>query len=147
MKSNLLKILAIVTLAAPLLAHEKGEGKKEAGPNGGRLITIVEPNLEFLITPERKVEITPIANGKAVPFTGQIVAVTGGDRSQPTRLEFTQTGGKLVSTNALPKGERYPISVSIKTKPDAKAVYERLTFDLSKCPTCKLSEYACICAH
>ena len=38
--------------------HSHGVSKSEAqepngGPNGGRLITIVDPHMEFLVTPER----------------------------------------------------------------------------------------------
>ncbi|MCB1085430.1 MAG: hypothetical protein KDM63_00170, partial [Verrucomicrobiae bacterium] len=39
---------------------EKGESgeKKQAGPNGGRVVTVVEPAVEFFVTDDRKVRLT-----------------------------------------------------------------------------------------
>ena len=84
---------------------------------------------------------------KAAKLSGQVIGVTAGDRSKPTKLEFKEEDGKLVSSNALPDGNDFPVSVSIKAKADAKAVYEKFNLNLEKCPTCKYAEYACICAH
>jgi len=80
-------------------------------------------------------------------LVGQVIAVTAGDRSKPTKLEFKEDGGKLVSSNALPAGNDFPVSVSIKPSASGKAVYEKFNLNLEKCPTCKHQEYACICAH
>lgn len=150
MKSIALKLMAILalvaTLAGPAFAHEK-KGAKE-GPNGGRVITSVEPHLEFLVTKDRKVEITALTEElKATKLSGQVISVTAGDRSKPTKLEFKEEGGKLVSSGALPDGNDYPVSVSIKADAKAKATYEKFNLNLSKCPTCKNLEYACTCAH
>lgn len=145
MKSITLQLLAILALTFPAFAAEK---KKEAGPNGGRIITSVEPHLEFYVTEDSKVEITALtADHKPGKLSGQVIAVTAGDRSKPTKLEFKEDGGKLVSTNRLPDGDDFPVSVSIKPNASAKAVYEKFICDLGKCPTCKYQEYACICAH
>jgi hypothetical protein len=150
MKSIALNLLTALALAVPAFAAEKEHKheKKEAGPNGGRLITAVEPHLEFLVTKDRKVEITALTKDlKPGKLGGQIIGVTGGDRSKPTKLEFKEEGGKLVSSNALPAGNDYPVSVSIKADAKAKTVYEKFNLDFAKCPECKLQEYACICAH
>lgn len=149
MKSIALKVLAVLavsaTLATPAFAHEKG---LKVGPNGGRVITSVEPHLEFLVTKDRKVEITPLTKDlKPAKLSGQVVSVTAGDRSKPTKLEFKEDGGKLVSTNALPAGNDYPVSVSVKADAKAKAAYGKFNLNLEKCPTCKHLEYACTCAH
>ena len=57
------------------------------------------------------------------------------DRSKPTKLEFKEDGGKLVSSNALPEGNDFPVSVSIKPSASGKAVYEKFNLNLEKCPT------------
>ncbi len=150
MKSIALKLLAALALAVPAFAAEKEpkHEKKEPGPNGGRVITSVEPHLEFLVTADRKVQITALTDDlKPAKLSGQVIAVTAGDRSKPTKLEFTEEAGKLVSSNALPEGGDYPVSVSIKADAKAKATYEKFNMDFSKCPECKLQEYACTCAH
>jgi hypothetical protein len=145
MKSITLNLLAVLALALPAFAADK---KKEAGPNGGRIITAVEPHLEFYVTPERRVEITALnAENKPTKLGGQVISVTAGERSKPTKLEFKDEGGKLVSTNKLPEGNDYPVSVSIKPNASGKAVYEKFNCNFDKCPTCKYPEYACICAH
>jgi hypothetical protein len=144
MKSITLKLLTILALTASAFAAEK----KVGGPNGGRIITAVKPALEFAVTGDRKVEISALTDDfKPGKLSGQIIAVTAGDRTAPTKLEFKEEGGKLVSTNALPAGNDYPVSVSIKTDAKAKAVYEKFNLNLEKCPTCKYQEYACICEH
>lgn len=147
MKPIALKLIIVLALTLPVLAADKHE-KKEAGPNGGHVITAVEPHLEFFVTKDRKVEITALtADLKAAKLSGQVIAVTAGDRSKPTKLEFKDEAGKLVSTNMLPEGNDYPVSVSIKPSASGKAVYEKFNLNLEKCPTCKFQEYACICAH
>jgi hypothetical protein len=150
MKSIALNLLTALAFAVPAFAAEKEHKheKKEAGPNGGRVLTAVEPHLEFLVTKDRKVEIIALTDDlKATKLTGQVIAVTAGDRSKPTKLEFKEEGGKLVSSNTLPAGNDYPVSVSIKPGASGKAVYEKFNLNLEKCPTCKYLEYACICAH
>ena len=150
MKSIALKLLTALALAVPAFAAEKEHSheKKAEGPNGGRVITAVEPHLEFLVTKDRKVEITALTEAlKPGKFSGQVIAVTAGDRSKPTKLEFKEEGGKLVSSNTLPEGNDFPVSVSIKADAKAKATYEKFNLNLGKCPTCKHQEYACICAH
>lgn len=137
-------LLTALLLTVPAFAAEK----KQGGPNGGRVIEAVEPHLELLVTKDRKVEIIALTKDlKPAKLSGQVIAVTAGDRSKPTKLEFKDEGGKLVSSNALPAGDDYPVSVSIKANASAKAVYEKFNLDLAKCPTCKYQEYACICAH
>jgi hypothetical protein len=147
MKSIALHLLAALALTIPAFSAEK-EPKKDAGPNGGRVITAVEPHLEFLVTKDRKVEITALTGDlKPGKLGGQVISVTAGERSKPTKLEFKEEGGRLVSSNTLPEGNDFPVSVSIKTDAGAKAVYEKFNLNLEKCPSCKFQEYACICAH
>jgi len=150
MKSTVIKLLTILALTVQAFAAEKDHKheKKEAGPNGGRVITAVEPHLEFLVTKDRKVEISALTEElKASKLTGQVITVTAGDRSKPTKLEFKEKDGKLISTNNLPEGNDYPVSVSIKADAKAKATYEKFNLDFSKCPSCEHPEYACVCNH
>jgi hypothetical protein len=131
--------------------HDDGEhdhSEKIAGPNGGRVITAVEPHAEFLVTDDRKVQITFLTDdNKPQAATGQTVSVIAGDRTNPTKLAFAASGDALLSDIALPAGNDFPAVVQIKTSADAKAVIDRFNINLSDCPTCEYKEYACICAH
>ncbi len=133
----------------------EGHGEKEggddhaakAGPNGGRLIMSVEPHLEFLVTDDRKVKITAVdEDDNLVPLGDQNITVIAGDRTNPTRLAFAKSGKFLVSDNALPEGNDFPLVISIKGA-GADPVLEKFNLNLSDCPTCDYKEYACICDH
>ena len=128
--------------------HGHDHATKQAGPNGGRVVTSVEPHYELFVTPERKVKITFLGeDGKAVEAKDQTVTATGGDRANPTRLAFTKEGGALVSDKPLPAGTVVPLILQVKVAPDAKPVTERISLNLADCPTCKHKEYACTCEH
>jgi len=127
---------------------EHSEKKAEAGPNGGRIITSVEPHLEFYLTKERKIQITFLNDhGEVIAPEEQVVSLIGGDRQNPIRLRFASKGSVLLSDKALPEGNNLPIILSIKTDAKSKTVRERFNLDLSSCPTCEYKEYACICGH
>lgn len=147
MKTVLLRLLAITALAITATvasAHEK----VAAGPNKGRLLTIVEPHAEFFVTADRKVQITFVGeDGKPVAPADQVVTVTAGDRSAPTKLTFTKTGNVLLSDAALPAGNDFPTVVQIKITPASKPVYARFNLNMSICGECKNAEYACVCEH
>ena len=146
-----------MTLANPTFAEEdhdhddhKGHdhAKKIAGPNGGRVLTKVEPHLEFFVMKDHKIQITAVDDkGKATPLAAQFVRVIGGSRSKPTILKFTKKGNTLISDKAFPKGKNLPVIVQIKVKPDAKTVIEKFSLNLSDCPGCDYLEYACTCDH
>lgn len=123
--------------------------KKEAGPNGGRILLSVEPHFEFLITADRKIRLTPLGNdNKPVALKEQSATATGGDRSNPTKFTFTKDGETLLSDKPLPAGnDNPPLILQIKTSPDAKPVTERFNVNLADCGDCKHKEYACICGH
>ena len=120
---------------------------KEAGPNGGRLLTSIEPHAEFLVTADRKVQVSFLdADNKPTALAGQTVSVVAGDRSNPTTLTFKGSDTAFLSDNPLPEGDDYPIVVMLKTA-DGESVNEKFTMDFSDCPTCEYMEYACTCAH
>ncbi len=133
-------IIASLTLA--------NAAEKIKAPNGGRIIDAVTPHAEFLVTPDKKIEIRFLdAAAKVIAPGSQIVTVTMGDRAAPTKLAFTQDGDKLVSDKVVPEGKELPVVLQIKTTPDAKAVSAKFNLNMATCPECKLSEYACACDH
>lgn len=122
--------------------------EKQAGPNGGRLITSVEPHLEFFVTKEGFVQITFLNDAKeVVTAEDQSVSLIGGDRQNPIRLRFVKKGQELVSTEPLPEGNNLPIILSIKRDKASKTVREKFNLNLRDCPTCDYKEYACVCDH
>ncbi len=136
--------LANPAIAAPGHDHDR----KIAGPNGGRVLTGVEPHLEFLVTEDRKVRITAVDDdGKVVELGEQDVRLIGGSRANPTRLSFVKEGNLLVSDKALPEGNNLPVVLQIRPTPDAKTVIEKFTLNLNDCPGCEHLEYACTCDH
>lgn len=149
-KSALIKIAALVAVTLGPLGGQNAAAapKKQAGPNGGRMIVAVDPKLEFLVSKDRKVQITALdGDQKPVPLKAYTISVVAGDRSKPTKLEFTESDGKLVSSGALPDGNDFPVSVAIKPVSGGKAIYEKFQLNLSNCSSCKYQEYACVCDH
>ena len=133
-----------VCLASGGDSHEK----KEAGPNGGRLITSVEPHVEFFVTEDKKVQISFVdVKGNVVAPVEQIVEVTTGERRAPVKLTFEKKDSVWLSEQTLPEGDRLPTVVQIRQTPDSKTVVERFNLDLAHCSECNLKEYACTCAH
>lgn len=140
-------ILGIATLSSAEEKHKHDHAAK-AGPTGGRLITAVEPHVEFFVTKAKKVEIRFVDDdNKVVLPADQTVKVTLGERSKPTKLTFTKEGDKLVSDQTVPEGNEHPTVVQIKTDAKAKSITEKFNLNLSKCPTCEFAEYACTCEH
>jgi hypothetical protein len=152
MKNKILTSLLTLALAFTVNAADKDkhdhEHEAKAGPTGGKLITEVEPHVEFFVNKDKKVEIRFIDDDMKVVAPGeQVISVTLGDRSAPTKLSFTKEGNMLVSDKAVPEGNDLPTVVQIKAAPDAKSITEKFNLNLNDCPTCKNKEYACTCAH
>ena len=138
------KIIALV-IATLTFAHA---AEKLKAPNNGRIINTVTPHAEFLVNPEKKLEVRFLdAAGKVIAPAAQVVTVTMGERAAPTKLIFTQDGDKLVSDKVIPEGKELPVVLQIKTTPDAKAVSAKFNLNMAKCPTCLNAEYACTCDH
>lgn len=152
MKSTLLTLaalgLALTVGAAEKEKHDHDHDHAKAGPTGGKLITEVEPHAEFFVNKDNKVEIRFVDDDMKVIAPGeQVVTVTLGDRSAPTKLSFTKEGDKLISDKVVPEGNNLPTVVQIKTTADAKSVTEKFNLNLADCPECKHKEYACTCDH
>lgn len=137
------------TVAAFLLtAFAAIADEKKAGPNGGRLLTNVQPNAEFLVLKDRKVKITFLgSDGKVVKPAEQVVTVVTGERSAPVKLSFEKSGDSLISNAAIPDGGAVPTVVQIKVTPEASAVVSKFNVNTAHCPGCNLEEYACTCDH
>jgi len=137
-----------LTFTASAAETGKHEHKDKAGPTGGKLITAVEPHVEFFVNKDKKVEIRFINDDMKVVTPGeQVISVTLGDRSAPRKLSFAKEGDKLISDKVIPEGNDLPTVVQIRAKEGAKAVNEKFNLNLEQCPTCKNKEYACTCAH
>lgn len=144
MKTKLLIAALLALLLPSVFAHEA----KVAGPNGGRILDKIEPHVEFLVTPERKVRLTFLdAANKPIAATTQTATVITGDRSKPATLKFEKSGDVLVSDQALPAGDDLPAVVMIQATPEAKTQTAKFNINFATCPDCKRLEYACTCGH
>lgn len=140
------KIIALATIIASLAFATAAE--KIKAPNGGRIVDAVTPHAEFLVTPDKKVEIRFLDDsGKVIAPADQVVTVTMGDRAAPTKLGFAKDGDKLVSDKTIPDGKELPVVLQIRAKEGEKAVTEKFNLNLANCPTCSHAEYACTCDH
>lgn len=147
MKTHIATLIAAVAMIVPAFAGDN-HPKNESGPNGGRVISTVDPHAEFFVTKDRKVQITFLGkDGKAIEPAAQVVTVTAGERSAPAKLTFVKEGTVLISEQTFPEGNMVPTVVQIKVTPEAKAVVEKFNANMAECPGCKLSEYACTCSH
>lgn len=150
MKSITLNVLAACALILPAFGADKDkhDDHGKVGPTNGRLITSVDPHLEFWVTADRRIELRFVDSANKVVAPGeQEVTVTLGERAKPTKLTFTKEGDKLVSNGTIPEGNDYPTVVQVRAKAGAKPVNEKFNLNLTKCPTCANSEYNCKCDH
>lgn len=132
--------------------HELGENpvpaSKTAGPNGGRLITSVEPNFEFLVQEDRKVRLTFVDdNARPIDVASASIFLVCGNRMSPTKLAFVEADNVLISDKPLPEGNILPVVLTIQTTPTSDPIYEKFHVDFSPCGQCRFGEYACICGH
>jgi len=127
--------------------HPDG-GKSEGGPNGGRLITSVDPAIEFIVEDDRSIRILFLdAERNIVSPSTQAISLVGGERTNPTTLAFLPNGNGLLSDKPVPEGTMVPVVLQIKPSPSADTVREKFNVNLSECPTCDYQEYACVCGH
>jgi len=150
-KHTILTLVAAIAAQLTIQAaddHGHSHAAKAAGPNGGRLISSVEPHAEFLLTADRKIQITFVGDdGRPIAPDQQVVTVTTGDRSAPVKLTFVKAGDGLLSGQVVPEGQNLPVVLQIKASPDAKTVIEKFHLNLANCPGCNKAEYACTCEH
>lgn len=128
--------------------HAEKELAKKAGPNGGRLIHSVKPNVEFVVREDRHIQIHFLDDDLKPVATGdQILSLIGGDRTAPFRLAFAKDGVGMLSEKPIPAGDNHPAVLQIKANSISAATFEKFHLNLSDCPTCQYKEYACICEH
>lgn len=133
--------------------HEKHDAhadhQKLKAPNGGRLIEIKNHHLvEFLADKNNQPvirffdqKLTPIPHPKAQI---QIVAQAPSG-TKKIDLLLTETENTYTAKETLPGDNLFPITLRIKTSPDASYQNLRFTYNASTCGECKLAEYACTC--
>ncbi|MCE9613923.1 MAG: hypothetical protein K8T26_06570 [Lentisphaerae bacterium] len=115
------------------------------GPSGGRLLDS-SPRAEFLVNPERKVEIRFVDEHlKLVPAAGQVVGIIAEAPAGKSRLDVEPREGALVTTTPLPEGDGYTVVVQIRATADAKPQNFRVPLQLEPCGDCQRAEYACTC--
>jgi len=128
--------------------HDHDHPRIEDGPNGGRLLTMVEPHIELFVMKDRKIQLTAVGDDdKAIDITDQTASAIGGSRTKPTRLKFTKQGSVLVSDLSIPDGLDVPLVITITPKKDADSITEKLQLNMRDCPSCDNLEYACTCDH
>jgi hypothetical protein len=142
-------LFAMTYLASPSFADEGGKNyRSEPGPNGGRIVEGDNFKLEFFVTDDRKVQISFLNDhGEVVSPKDQIVSLVGGNRADPTRLQFEANGNVLLSKSALPDLKNMPAIPNVKASSGAEPARERFNINMSTCSECSLHEYACICGH
>lgn len=140
MKNRLL--LAAVLVAASLMQAEK----IPAGPRGGRLLESSPLKTEFLVTAERRVEITFYDDHANPVLPGdQVVTVIAEPAGGRVPLNLAKTADGFRSTAPLPDGEGYRIVVQVRAEPGATPQNFRLDLNLTICGECQRAEYACTC--
>lgn len=127
--------------------HSHNTTKKDPGPNGGRILNTMTPALEFFVLEDRRVQITALNDLKPIPVNEQTATLTGGDRNNPTTLEFAKDGDVLISDKPLPTGNNIPVILQVTNAPGTTPIMEKIQVNFSGCPTCEYREYACICNH
>lgn len=117
-----------------------------AGPKGGRLLQLESAKAEFLVMPDRKVEVTFYdASDKPVASGDHVVALIAEVGAKRTKLEMAKTPTGFVSSQPLPAGDPYRVVVQIRPRPDAPPRNFRVDLVLTHCGGCNRAEYACTC--
>jgi hypothetical protein len=146
MKKLITLLVLAFTLSLPAFAADPVQA--EAGPRGGRLLTLEGLKAEFFVEPDRTVTVSfyDDALAKVAP-ANQVVIATAETPSGKTKLEFQPKDGLLASTVPLPEGTGYTIVLQIRQTPDAKPKNFRISYETHVCGGCKRPEYACNCNH
>ena len=105
--------------------------KKDPGPNGGRILNTMTPALEFFVLEDRRVQITALNDLKPIPVNEQTATLTGGDRNNPTTLEFAKDGDVLISDKPLPTGNNIPVILQVTNAPGTTPIMEKIQVNFS----------------
>lgn len=141
-------IFTPMAFAEPHNHKGNNHGTHKQGPNHGKLITDVEPHLEFFLTKDRKVQLTFVDDhNKVVARPDAGFSMICGDRAKPTKLTFEKTLTGYISKEKLPDGKNIPTVLRVKSSKDGKTETIRFNINLNDCPGCEFLEYACTCDH
>lgn len=141
-------LLTVLTLTLLTILPSFAADPVQAGPRGGRLLTLEGQKAEFFVEPDRTVTIAFYSDTLArVAPASQVVTATAEAPAGKTKLEFQPKDDLLASGAPLPEGTGYTIVVQIRTTPDARPKNFRITFEDHICDGCQLAEYACTCNH
>ena len=144
-----MKKTLIVTLLAGLgLLNLTSAAEKQAGPKGGKLYPLKDGFIEFFVGPDRKVEVLVYDSDQKPAAVGdRELTITAGSRENPEKLAVEKTDKTFVTTNALPKGDGYPIILQLRDNANSKPQTFRISYLEEICSGCNLPEYACTCDH
>ncbi|MBD5779943.1 hypothetical protein IEN85_10630 [Pelagicoccus sp. NFK12] len=148
MKNNIKLLIAVAAIATLGLSvsnaqHHEHEWK---APNGGRIVTGIEPHAEVFVGDDGLVKVTFLSDeGAVLPPGKQLVTLVGGNRMDPIRLSFKKDGDSLVSEEKLPLDKPIPVVMQFQQDYGEKTHRERFQLSMSSCPSCEYKEYACAC--
>ena len=142
------KLITFVAIASILALPAIAQEKTQAGPRGGRLLTLEGQRAEFFVEPDRTITVSFYDDALSkVAHTSQVVTATAEAPSGKAKLEFQPKDGLLASTSPLPEGAGYTVVLQIRQTQDAKPKNFRITFETTACHQCNRLEYACVCDH
>ncbi len=119
----------------------------ELGPNKGRIVEFSDNETMHGEVTEKdgKLHIAVLDKDmKPVEVEAQSLAVTGGTREKPVKVEITKVAGGF--TLPVPADGEWLI-MQYKETPDAKAIIARLNYNTKKCDPCGQPEWRCACGE
>lgn len=146
MRTNLKLLAAAISIFGAALSIATPHDRELKAPNGGRLVTGVEPHAEIFVADDGQVKVTFLDDeGVILEPAKQLVTLVGGNRMHPITLGFEKEGDSFVSVGKLPVDERIPVVLQIQEELGGKTYRERFQLNMASCPTCEYKEYACAC--
>lgn len=141
-------LLALLTITGTFALSAFAESPAQAGPLGGRLLSLDGAKAEFFVKPDRTILVAFYDDAlKPVAPAAQVVTAIAEAPSGKVKLEFQPKDEALVSTAPLPEGSGYNIVVQIRATTDARPKNFRIAFETHTCGECNRPEYACTCNH
>ncbi len=148
MKLNLKTLVAIAfcLVAGFSFSHAQDHSHDLKAPNGGRLVTAIDPHAEIFVAEDGIIKVTFLNDhGDVVSPDTQLVNLVGGSRTDPIVLNFKKEGDSLVSESKIPLDKNIPVVVQIQQSPNTEIHRERFQLNMSSCGSCEYKEYACSC--
>ena len=124
-----------------------GHGDIELGPNGGRVLEFSKDETMHgeVFVKDGKFHVALLDKAmKPVALKEQTLTITGGDRSNPEKLNVEKQGDQFIAPTVKP-GQW--VILQYRENPKAKAVTARFEYDTSVCGDCKKQEWLCACGE